>query len=105
MTEATFADGAMAQAIQSELLAAADGEAAEDSLAAAAVTASQATPGSAHVANAPIELRRNHPDLPTRNARPRPAAPARIAPSDCGCGGGEHCTCGSGRSVQLVYAL
>jgi cyanobactin maturation PatA/PatG family protease len=105
MTEATFADGALAQAIQSELLAAADSEAAEDSQAAAAVIASQATPGSAHVANSPIELRRNHPDLPARNARPRPAAPARIAPSDCGCGGGEHCTCGSGQSVQLVYAL
>lgn len=33
-----------------------------------------------------------------------PAA-ARITPSDCGCGGGAKCTCGTTKTTQLVYAL
>lgn len=35
-----------------------------------------------------------------------PQAPSRgVTPSDCGCGGGANCTCGSGGAPQLVYAL
>ncbi len=33
------------------------------------------------------------------------ASPPRIAPSDCGCGGGANCTCGGQKAPQLVYAL
>jgi cyanobactin maturation PatA/PatG family protease len=37
---------------------------------------------------------------------PRPmSSPGRIAPSDCGCGGGANCTCGGQKAPQLVYAL
>jgi len=35
----------------------------------------------------------------------RRAAPTRVTPSDCGCGGGANCTCGAGQPAQLVYAL
>jgi cyanobactin maturation PatA/PatG family protease len=37
----------------------------------------------------------------------RRAAPTawRVTPSDCGCGGGANCTCGTGKPAQLVYAL
>ena len=28
-----------------------------------------------------------------------------VAPSDCGCGGGAACTCGTGGTPQLIYAL
>lgn len=36
---------------------------------------------------------------------PRIATAGRVAPSDCGCGGGENCTCGGAKAPQLVYAL
>ena len=34
----------------------------------------------------------------------RPVAMS-VAPSDCGCGGGATCTCGTGGTPQLIYAL
>ncbi len=36
---------------------------------------------------------------------PRIATAGRVAPSDCGCGGGATCTCGGAKAPQLVYAL
>jgi cyanobactin maturation PatA/PatG family protease len=44
------------------------------------------------------------PSPPTADAGP-PKSPPRIAPSDCGCGGGANCACGGQKTAQLVYAL
>lgn len=44
-------------------------------------------------------------DAPKPPAAGRQTAPPSVTPSDCGCGGGAACTCGTGQAPQLVYAL
>jgi cyanobactin maturation PatA/PatG family protease len=62
-----------------------------------AVSASEVSASDAAVAAAA-------PVLPQTARRPA-LPPERVTPSECACGGGANCTCGTGQAAQLVYAL
>ena len=66
------------------------------------------SPTQAIGAAVPASANAIYPSEASPPIQPMPAsdrAPALIAPSDCGCGGGANCTCGTAKTAQLVYAL